>query len=98
MNSASPPSPRPLLLWLAVAIAAAHAPLIWLMHATGGPCPDGLCGFWESILIWMMCAFFTLLLSVLGWLRGERPRWLILLAMAALFGPGLVLMLKSAYV
>lgn len=96
MNFASPPQPRPLLLWLAVASAAVHAPLIWLMHAYGGPCPDGLCGFWESILIWMLCAFFSLLLSVIGWLRGERPRWLILLAMAALLLPVAVLMVAQA--
>lgn len=97
MDTAARPMQHPILFWSAIAVAASHALLIWLMHAFGGPCGDGLCGFWEAIFIWLLCALGSAALAVIGWVRGERPRWLVLLVPAALGAPLIVLMVWVMY-
>ncbi|SFK80916.1 hypothetical protein [Lysobacter sp. cf310] len=95
MNSNEQPTPRPLLFWLAIAAALAHAPLAWLMRTYSGPCGDGLCGFWEAIFLWLMSGFGGVVLALIGWVRGERPRWLVALVPVALVVPVAVLFITA---
>lgn len=95
MNSHQPPVPRPILFWLVIAAALAHAPLVWLMRTYSVPCGDGLCGFWEAIFLWLMSAFGGAVLGLIGWVRGEQPRWLTALVPVALALPVALLFLTA---
>lgn len=72
-------NPRPLWLWLSVAATAMFLPLWWLLDRFSGPCADGMCSFASGALLAAGCALATLVFAVVGLVRKERPRWILLL-------------------
>lgn len=94
MQPPPPPAPKTVWLWTAVMAAGAHLPLISLLMiwAQEGHCADGLCGFMESVFVWLLCGLVALAAAIVGLARGERPRWLALVALATMVLPMAVLM------
>lgn len=79
-----PSSAKPLFLWLSVTATASFLPLSWLLDRFSGPCADGMCGYASGILLAAGCALASLVFAVLGLLRKERPRWILLLILPIL--------------
>jgi hypothetical protein len=80
--------PMPFLFGAALLSAGSIVPSIWIYTSfLMGPCGDGLCGFWESILAWLSLSTMTLILIGVGALRGERAWWLAALAFVTLGAP-----------
>lgn len=77
-------NPKPLWLWLSVAATAMFLPLWWLLDRFSGPCADGMCGFASGVLLATGCALATLVFAVVGLVRKERPRWILLLILPIL--------------
>lgn len=71
---------RPACFAAAIVAALLVAPLLYLYDRTAPACGDGLCGFGAGILILGGCLLASVILIVAGWVRGERPRWLVALA------------------
>ncbi len=86
MTATQKPPRRPLLLWLSVAATVLIFPLLWLLERMSGYCGDGLCTFTYGVLTIAGCLLPALVLAVSGWIRGERPRWIPLLALLPLAG------------
>lgn len=75
---------RPRLLSAALIAALLIVPaLLGVEQLTARPGGDGLGGFFPAALTYLLGALLSWGLAVAGWLRGERPRWLVPLAVAA---------------
>jgi len=72
-------NPKPLWLWLSVAATALFLPLWSLLDRFSGPCADGMCSYASGVLLAAGCALATLMFAVVGLVRKERPRWILLL-------------------
>ena len=84
MNATATSLRRPTLLWLSVASTVLIFPLLWLLDRFSGYCADGLCTFGYGLLIIAGCLLAAFVLAIIGWIRGERPRWIPLLSLLAL--------------
>jgi hypothetical protein len=89
-----PGAAAPRKLGVACVLAALVLPALWLLDASRtSPCGDGLCGFWEGLLIWGGLTTASLVFLVIGLARGEPRKWLALVALALLIAPVFVLAL-----
>lgn len=82
MNMASNPPARPRFLWASIIAAALLVPGLMLVDrftATGG---DGLQSFWPGVLVLAGSALTSMICTIVGLIRGERPRWLAAIALA----------------
>jgi heme/copper-type cytochrome/quinol oxidase subunit 4 len=79
------PSKAPAFFSLAIVAGLMMLPMLFLMdHLNGGSSGgDGLQGFWTAIFIIVGCLFTSIVCMVIGFVRGERRRWLVLLAIAS---------------
>lgn len=94
----SAPPPFPLFFGTAIVAAASVVPAIWVYtELLMGPCGDGLCGMWESLILWALLGLTTLVLVVIGAIRGERAWWLAMLAFFTLGAPVLLLGVLGAF-
>lgn len=66
---------RPTFFIVSILAAAAIVPMLFLVDLLdrGG---DGLQTFWPSMLVFFGCVVSSLISMIVGFVRGERPRWL----------------------
>jgi hypothetical protein len=81
-GSASNPTARPRFLWAAIIAAALLVPGLMLADRLAAAGGDGLQGFWPGVLVLAGSALTSMICTVIGLVRGERPRWLALIALA----------------
>ena len=87
MHAPAPIHRRPAWLLAAFVPALAPVPVFYLIDRTVAHGGDGLGGFWPTVLAGLACVLACLVCVVVGLVRGERPRWLALLAPAVLVAP-----------
>lgn len=80
MNSNSPPRPR--FLWASIIAAVLMVPGLMLVDRLAASGGDGLQGFWLAVLVVAATALTSVVCTVIGLARGERPRWSAALALA----------------
>lgn len=81
-RSASGPAARPRFLWAAIIAAALLVPGLMLVDRLAASGGDGLQGFWPGVLVLAGCTLTSMLCTIVGLIRGDRPRWLALVALA----------------
>ncbi len=82
MNMNSNSSVRPRFLWAAIIAAALLVPGLMLVDRFAASGGDGLQGFWPGVLVLAGCVLTSVICTIIGLMRGERPRWLALIALA----------------
>jgi hypothetical protein len=75
---------KPILFSIAIFAAALIMPLLIWLDGTATSGGDGLQTFWSGAMIFGGCALLSVLCMVVGIIRGERPRWLILISLCIL--------------
>lgn len=84
---------RPVLFAAAIAAAAMILPLLMLIERYGAIGADGLGNVWVAAGAYLGCVILSLILLIFGGIRGERPRWLVPIAIVLWALPALVTML-----
>jgi hypothetical protein len=70
----------PRLLRIAVVAAALIVPLLFLIDRIASPIGDGYGNTWLGGLVYLGCVLASAICMLIGLIRGERPRWLALIA------------------
>jgi hypothetical protein len=90
MNTSTPnttPSGKPKFFIASVVAAALIIPLLFLISSTATSGGDGLQTFWPSVLAFAGCVLASLICMTAGFVRGERPRWLAIIAVVLCVAP-----------
>ncbi len=83
MNTSTPNTSlasKPKFLMASIGAAALIIPLLFLISSTARSGGDGLQTFWPSVLAFAGCVLASLICMIVGLVRGERPRWLAIIA------------------
>ena len=70
----------PRLLWAAIIAAALIVPSLWLIDQVSSSDGDGDRNFWLGGLVLLGWVLTSMICTLIGLIRGERPRWLALIA------------------
>ena len=70
----------PRLLRIAIVAAALIVPLLMLIDRIASPDGDGYGNFWPGGFVYLGCVLASAICMLVGLVRGERPRWLGLIA------------------
>ncbi len=90
MNTSTPNTTRsgkPKFFMASIAAAALIVPLLFLISSTATSGGDGLQTFWPSVLAFASCVLTSLICIIVGFVRGERPRWLAMIAVVLCVAP-----------